>query len=392
MKVYSVSYGGGHAAIVSEIVKNLSNEFSFEILALTVSFKTFDNYGIEYKLISEYLNFFDLKEKNKILSIGRKFSEGFYNKDSGVTYFDTIAYFGIAINELLQQGNSEEEILESLKKYGREILCPIKFMEKILTIFNPNIVLLTSNVRYDKACGVAANNLNIPVIRIVDLPNKVSVPYNCCLCVINEYTKNLYTENERVVVTGNPALKVKLNDETEKEIIRKFGFLNYRSTVIFADQPGMNDEVWIKELIKIAKRNTEILFILKLHPGQPLEKYKHRFGSHTQSNFIINRESDINYLLKYANIVITFNSTVGLQAYLLGKSLITIREKNITYKLLDYNKLGISEEINEVNEMELKMFELLQKEHKSNKKAMFEMPENPIIEIYKTIKEILYES
>ena len=85
-------------------------------------------------------------------------------------------------------------------------------MKEILEYENPDAVIITSGVRTERAVGIAANELKIPVIRIVDLHEFERSGCECYTCVMNEYAKkyaiSILNENpEHVYVTGQPVFE-----------------------------------------------------------------------------------------------------------------------------------------------------------------------------------------
>ena len=137
-----------------------------------------------------------LNKIDKIKKEGIQLAKTEFNPNSGIEYAECIRYLGIGFLDLIEQLNNRQEAYSLFKKLGRKAFCPIRTMSKILDYEKPDLVILTADVRYEKATGLASNSLNIPVLHIHDLPEMQKLSYKADICVMNKYAYKFAIENK----------------------------------------------------------------------------------------------------------------------------------------------------------------------------------------------------
>lgn len=354
-----VCYGGGHvniiASVYSELVKH--DNVDITILALTMAPQKLKKLGIPHMTISEALNMTD--EKECIMTLGEEIGSIYHNPESGIAYEDTIAYYGLGYYDLISQ-YGKDKAAELFGAHGRKAFLPVETMEKIISKIAPDKVVVTTSPRVEEATGIAANRLGIPVVRINDLPVTPKVPYDCTMCVMNEWAKDYAVntgalEEDKIVVTGQPVFEDELKPDWEKieEVKRRLELEKYESCVVFFTQPGMKQNKIIDALYMMAQNNPTILFIVKMHPNQDKDEIV--------INPAKNVRIEVDYLLPIlyiADIAITAYSTTGLEAALLDKPLVVVNPEKERLPL-DYAAIGIGVAVEEVSYLSFVVKELL---------------------------------
>lgn len=149
---------------------------------------------------------------------------------------------------------------------------------------------------------------------------------------------------ERLVVTGLPQMDKYLYHKhdpaaAKERICKKFGMDRNKALILFATQHS-NDKnrlsgyhltpletyVLLEETGKALASVKDMNIIIKMHPNsEDAEKlYTDIINSCGVKDFAVTKFHDISEILMASDLVITPWSTVGLEAFLLGKELITI--------------------------------------------------------------------
>jgi UDP-N-acetylglucosamine 2-epimerase len=105
-------------------------------------------------------------------------------------------------------------------------------------------------------------------------------------------------------------------------IYRKFG-IKKQKIVLLVTSPVPENEIMTRAVFNTMKKFPDIQLIVKLHPLEADKLYRNLLKE-TGSNAIITTETDIYELLNACEIMITHLSTVGLEAMILDKPVITI--------------------------------------------------------------------
>jgi UDP-N-acetylglucosamine 2-epimerase len=354
-KVLFVTYGGGHVNIAKHIYKYLENQYDYnlEIIALTSSIHVLKNENISYKEISSYIDLFDYKEE--AIRYGEMLAQSQYNPSSGIDYDTIVAYLGLSFFDLVAQLQSYEKALELFQLEGRKVFSPVATMTKILEYEKPDVVVVSSNARMEKAAGISANNLNIPVIRINDMPTASEISYKATVCVMNDFAKEYclqYSEvkENKIIVTGQPVFENNLRILSEKlnKVSHDLQRENYENLILLLTQIDYLDiDKIVAKLGDIAYNHPRDLFVIKLHPNQNMDSI------HLKNirNMLKVRDCEIKYLLKLCDVAITAFSTSGLEAALLDKPLIVTNFSDKKY-IPDYSDYGIAVKVEDIEKLE----------------------------------------
>ncbi len=395
-KIQIVTYGGGHANIIRFLVPALSELYDIQILALTVAFKIFDNANILYKKLNDYMYLFsDVEEE--ILAYGDELAKETFNPKSEMPYEESQVYLGLSFWDYVKTIGSKKEAKELFYKEGRKIFNPVLVMKRILKEENPDLLIVTCDVRMEKAAGIAANELGIPVLRIHDLPEMKPQSYKATICVMNEYARNYVINKniccpEDVIVTGQPVFEkdMEINEKYFAGLKKELGFGKYQKILLYLEAPQNPDTNIIEEKLKyMAEKYPENLYIVKLHPNQDFVEEEQLFENYKKI-----RDIELKYLIHAADVVLTRDSTGGIEAALMGKPVVII--SILSSFVLDYSKYGIAVKANNLDEMARLLEECCDKESKTYRdikeaQKLFQNKPHAIENILNKIKEIFEE-
>ncbi|GAE87222.1 CDP-glycerol glycerophosphotransferase family protein [Acetivibrio straminisolvens] len=346
-EVFFVTYGGGHVRSVIPVIKELkSRGHRVSVLGLTSSVKDLKKEEIEYKGIKDYLNLFRDEEVQLILKYGDMFIDEHFDAGSGLDKPEIKVYLGMNLWDLSVQFESFEKAVELFNESGKNCFLPVNSMERILSCEKPDVTVVTCGKRAEKAAAFSANKMGIKVVRIVDLLGEnLEIPYKAKVCVLNSYAKaNILSSNKNmdeqdVVVTGQPNIEPTYTKEQLRDFIKKYSLDRFNKVISFFSQPNIayREDVLL-EFIKLMEKRTNFMGIWKTHPNEQMDLYT-KYLNTLPPNLLILKEEDTNLILSKSDLVITFYSTVGLQAIAADKPLITVNFSKNAHPV-EYDKLG----------------------------------------------------
>lgn len=164
------------------------------------------------------------------------------------------------------------------------------------------------------------------------------------VCIWSEHQKEVFKERggipEKLVITGSPMhdlifqKNMENSDEIKNKVCKLLNINENNEIILFATQPLFKDNVctfeeqrWVIELIIKAVSNFDwYVLVLKLHPRESLEEYAYLDKHPLKNRFRLVGETDADLydLIQASRLVMTPFSTVGLDAMLFGKDIITI--------------------------------------------------------------------
>ena len=347
-KVLFVSYGGGHINIINEVIKEIIKykNIDFKVLALTTAYdKSVSLFSNKYiKKISDYKDLFK-KDIEKINYYGSLILEDNYNASSGISKEDTLIYLGLSMFELVQT-HGEQKAFDLYNKKQRQAFLPIKTMKKILEYEDISLVVTTTSPRFEEASLIAANELGIETIQILDLFGELyPLPRaNHIICMNNYISESLKKQGlikNKYYHFGQPAIektvknilsvdklqtknKLGLNNNkvllyaTQRPIICNEDFSYYD----FAGYETINDNIFSIFEFLYEKYNINIL--VRLHPNEDFNDYKKWFDKY---NFVqyINNKCNLEESLAICDVLLNQASTVSVEAISANKDVFTFK-------------------------------------------------------------------
>ena len=388
MKIFVVTYGGGHAALVAPVIRELlENGHAVTVLGLTTAAQYLKEQGIKT------IGYSDLNGANDddVQRWGNMLAQDVPNNGT-VNIVETKAYLGLNFRELVIK-HGESEAFNLYEEYGRQAFLPVEVMKSALNCYKPDLLIATNSPRTERASIIAAGELYIPSICIVDLFALQEVQwigqpgYADKICVLNESVRQMFINSGRepheVVVTGNPAFDRLIKHETKLAGLKLKQDKNWNDgkiNLLWASQPEptkhpFNDKVGDptlprrieRELRSFVAKHDGFRLIVRYHPSET-----EKFEPQERVEFSPASEN-IAVLLNAVDIVVVLTSTVGLEAYLAKKIVISVDCSVFTLDA-PFSKLGISRGVSSPRELSEEII-MLECDVRNNRKMSSDLDE-----------------
>ncbi len=345
--IFAAAYGGGHVACLLPVIERLrARGDRVELLALTTAAQVCADRGVEHRRLRDFPGVQDERSR----AWGERLAAG-VAPNPAVPHDESVAYLGTGYRDL-EDAVGVEEASRRWAAEGRGAFLPVASMEALLRDLRPDLVLATSAPRSERAAVLAARRLGIPAVVVVDLfalseEAWITDPaFGDRICVIAGSVRERLIAGgrrpEQVVVTGNPVFD-RLADPAMRAhgaALRRARGWDDRRVVTWASQPEPADPELPRrieqELIRAARSRSDWQLVLRPHPNEPA------FAVPDDARITLNtRADDLHTLLAASDVVMTMTSTVGLEAALLGKPLVTWDRSQNT-RFCPYGAMGFS--------------------------------------------------
>ena len=361
-KLLFVCYGGGHVAIMIPVLRELASRSDIEctVLGLTTAEQRLREAGIPSLGFRHFLR----PDDDCARSMGDKLIAGVENEM--VSLEESRSYLGLSYCDLIAQvGENEAERLYSEK--GRAAFLPLSVLERIIDSVKPDLVVTTNSPRAERAALFVANRCSIPSVAIVNLFGIVHgewlsrSDYGTRLCVLSESVRQRLVERgrepETIVVTGNPEFDALWDQQVDAEAhdMRENRGWRDKTVILWASQleperSAFHDEVGDpqlpmkieRELSDFVKKNSDYILLIRPHPSE-CRKLTTQCGRIVWSG----QDELINVVLHAVDVVVTIASTVGLQAHLVGKPVVTV-DLSLGTVAMPMSKMGVSRGVTEI--------------------------------------------
>jgi hypothetical protein len=344
------------------------------LLALTTAAAKAEQMGIPYVGISDLLDYApeDTIERGRAL-VGQPEPGGRISPN------ETLAYHGVGIADLAAE-HGEEEALRLFAECGRRAFLPRRFMLRVLQGLQPDVVVATNSPRAERAAILAAREAGIPAVCLVDMFALQEVEwigqpgYADRVCVINEDVRAMFLERgrspEELVVTGNPAF----DDLTAPETVERGralrsgrGWEDGRVNILWASAPEPARHPFSGErgnpslpreaeatLRRLVAADERLRLIVRYHPNEQID-----FVPGTRIECSPSTEP-LDELLHAVDLVVVTVSTVGFQAWLAGKPVISL-DCSVSTPNIPYGRMGISVGVSSFEALEKLLIEAVGK-------------------------------
>jgi hypothetical protein len=362
MKALFVCYGGGHVSMVLPVVRELRAllpDVRCDLLALTNGFARAVKAGEQPM---GYRDFLHLTDAALALQWGHRLQSA--NSSPDVSEEESVAYLGINYLDLISQFG-EDEAARRYAEQGRYAFKPLRFMRRLVDEIRPDVVVATNSPRSEQAALEVAVEREIPSVGMVDLFGMDSDPYvsrpvkPVMTCVLAESVRDRLLARafapEGVRVTGNPAFDG-LFDESNRQRAREFldskGWQG-RKVILYigawepVDHPateiraGRRFPVEIEGILRrYVHERPDTALVVRYHPGDWFRYPRH--PNEAQVHFSEPPAEPIHPLILASTVVITTNSTVGLEAAVAGKPVVSIENSPSVHHWFSLARLGVS--------------------------------------------------
>ncbi|MDD2637153.1 MAG: hypothetical protein PHW82_16820, partial [Bacteroidales bacterium] len=196
---------------------------------------------------------------------------------------------------------------------------------------------------------------------------------------------------DKLVVTGNPRydkFKFQCNNNQNNK--------NHKKKIVLLTNPlGAEINYTILNLLLPALVSAKLDFVIKPHPSEPAINYDFYFNELNNVNCTIERNKAIEQLININDIVITVNSTAGIEALMLGGIIHIVNITGIPNSI-PYSEFDIANDIFTSDDATIKIGNsIINSDGYSNKVAVFlkwyagELDGNSSKRICNFIKEVL---
>lgn len=347
-KVLFVSYGGGHINIINEVIKEIIKykNIDFKVLALTTAYdKSVSLFSNKYiKKISDYKDLFK-KDIEKINYYGSLILEDNYNASSGISKEDTLIYLGLSMFELVQT-YGEQKAFDLYNKKKRQAFLPVNIMKNILEYEKTSLVVTTTSPRFEEASLIAANELGIETIQILDLFGELyPLPRaNHIICMnsyISESLKKQGLIENKYYHFGQPAIEKTVKNilSVDKVVIKNKLGLNNNKVLLYATQkPNIYNEDFsyhnfagyetindnIFSIFEFLYEKYNINILVRLHPNEDFNDYKKWFDKYKFVQYA-NDKCNLEESLAICDVLLNQASTVSVEAISANKDVFTFK-------------------------------------------------------------------
>ncbi len=144
------------------------------------------------------------------------------------------------------------------------------------------------------------------------------------LFVPSEEIQTTLNLEKPVMAVGQPSVETwrKIHQKADAQAIRKKLKIENEKTILFAGQYGNGYEEVLREFLRLAKNLKQTSLILSPHPKTDGSLEEKVVQEMELSNVVINRDFPSSEASVVADIVITWRSTVGVQAAFAGKKVV----------------------------------------------------------------------
>jgi len=365
-KILFVTYGGGHVNMVIPVAKYLmSKTVHVEVFALTTARRVVEQENIPcFSCRDLPLSDFAYSEGVRLL---REMGGG----HPEIPEIESISYLGLSFESLVNEYG--KEIAESkYKSYGRQAFSPVSLMENVIEQGEYSLVVATNSPRMEKAAILAARKIGVPSLCMVDLFALQGVAwigqpdYANKVCVLTDSVKSLLLKagrmEDEVVVTGNPAfdcLAAPALTVRSQELRLRKGW-GGKKVILWCSQPEPDVHPFTGEKgdpelpFIIEKKIKEIcdfhlneswMLVVRPHPSENM----HFREQITGIDYC--REDELHALLKAVDVVVVMSSTVGLEAALLGKPVVSLN-MSVFSSDMPLSEMGMALGVKDLNEID----------------------------------------
>ncbi|MGH6626573.1 MAG: UDP-glycosyltransferase [Burkholderiaceae bacterium] len=338
-KVLFVTYGSGHVKMVLPVARALAASGLAQpvVLALTTAAPVVRESGLALLQFKDFLTAADAEA----LAQGHSLMASLNGQV--VDELETAAYLGLSFSDLVA-AVGRQEALARYASHGRQAFVPVRTLQRILRQVAPDVVVATNSPRAERAAIVAARELGIPSVCIVDLfaideVKWIGAPdYADQVCVLNDSVKRFLVAAgraaEQVSVTGNPGFDALFDPGLAaqgRDLRQRMGWQG-RHVVLWpaqtepavhpfdgrAGDPSLPGTV-LQALLEWVGTRDDCVLCVRPRAGEPA------IDLPDDRRFVLTGQDwKLPPLLCATDLVVTLSSTVGLEGRLVGARLIQV--------------------------------------------------------------------
>jgi hypothetical protein len=286
---------------------------------------------------------------------------------------ENLSYEGISLGKLVQistrwflAGNNLTNDKQSLKSYRNFVISAIivyQAAQALLKTTKPDLIFLLNGLFFEeRIIHTLAESLSIPIVTYENgfMTNSFVFARNGIACYYdlsahwstvkntplsrkqNDWLDKYLTDRQagnRAVIQYWPKreeriaeIKKKLCLDNRKKVIVAFTNIIWDSAVQGRDIGFKGMFAWLHQIIAFFSRHSEYQFIVRIHPAEirlkgretkegAVQFIRAAFPDLPSNIYIVPPDSDISSyrLIELAHLILTYSSTIGLEAVLMGK-------------------------------------------------------------------------
>jgi len=331
------------------IVIDFENRPKELIRASSTNKKRQKSFGTKVVPWENYISMDIIRNSKKV---NKNITKIWNNLKNSPDFVRSLSYDQISIYELIK--DDLKLLLQSFKAYTATTM--IDTAKKIIEAESPSVILMHDEYGALQMSLInAAKQVGIPTISIqhgiiyeelmpyFHLPEhisgknaKLNFPLPDRMCVwskkVKEYLLKFGNFPEKVpVVTGDPKLDYLpsvIKNFSYQKITEKMKIPKNKKVILFATEnlPNMNEkELVTNTVINAIKNLPDIHLIIKIHPNENDDSfYRKKIDMLKLSNFSIVKDVNLYETLFISDVVVLSYSTVGYEAMLMGKPVISL--------------------------------------------------------------------
>lgn len=333
MKVFLTCYGGAHIAAILPLYETLvTRGHECHLLALTTAGEVARRAGIPH---SRPIDFTDVSNPD-IHRLGERLAQRHHTDGKGLSRAESIAYLGTSFLELAED-LGEDAAWRRYEQLGLNALSPVRFMRRILSELEPDVVVATTSPRMEKAALRAAFQMDVPSLCMIELfglleEQWLSRPDNGHVLAVSRHdvVRRMIAAGRNCVdihMTGSPMF-----DPLADVSLRESGRTWRRERcvgadeklVFWAEQPEPGDPELPRRvrahLTEACRRNGWRL-VVRLHPSST----NHANESIPDGCIHSLPDEALSHVIHACDVGVTLTSTVGWELLLCDKPVLVIR-------------------------------------------------------------------
>lgn len=342
-QVLFVTYGGGHAQMVTPVVAALDNRVDVTVLGLPAALAHLNAAGIQPITFADLV---DPSLDREALIWGEDLARLHHSDHSGIARQQSVAYLGLSFADLVaRHGPTTAQAL--LKIQGRNAFFPRSILERTLDRVKPDMVVATSSPRAEGAALEVARSRGLPSLAMIDLFSGVEgyvlpateatflTQLAADLCEAQGFYSRQKT---KAYILGNPAFDRLLTRQAQPDpewISTRFPLAQGRPLVLHADMPAWLDsrtgkthtkteaEVWAEmAAVHSACHASGAAYAIRPHPSQARSLFSKFVAEHPGTSLALG--PDLHDLIERVDLVIARSTTVALEAVYLGQRVLQL--------------------------------------------------------------------
>jgi len=358
-RVLLASYGGGHVASLLPLARRLHNDPRVDLrcLGFTTARCAFEAAGFVAMGAADLLQPGDEPWLERARSLLEQ------PQHPSVAPADALAYYALGLKDLAAQLGLDAAV-RRVQSQGRRCFEPLSSSVRFLELQQPDLLITSTCPRSELALQRAAHHLGIPSLAIGDLFLQDEEPYVCGadyaahLSVIAAPVRDRLLQRgcrSQIHIGGNPAFDALLDPQhhtAAQQWRHQQGLAPHQRLLLWACHPAVetytgrqfvDPATMLAALEQYASTRPEVRLCIRQHHSAPLFAP----GQSVRGGWICPPDLPIEICLHAVDQVLVEVSTVGLQAALLGRSLVTYRACGEP----PYAELGLAIDVAEISDL-----------------------------------------